>query len=114
MEEVGIAEELVEQFIGYLERRGRGSYTMRSYRLGLTDFSRWLASADRPLAGVSRRDIESYIAEFAAGPGTAVRASGVVDLSTGQPVPVRRAARTVNHRLSVLASFFAFLTGSEK
>ncbi len=113
MEEVGIAEELVEQFIGYLERRGRGSYTMRSYRLGLTDFSRWLASADRPLAGVSRRDIESYIAEFAAGPGTAVRASGVVDLSTGQPVPVRRAARTVNHRLSVLASFFAFLIDRE-
>ncbi|WP_290705228.1 tyrosine-type recombinase/integrase [Gordonia sp. UBA5067] len=109
MERDGIAEELVEDFVGHLERRGRGSYTARSYRLGLADFSRWLTRVDRPLVAVSRRDVEAYIGEFAAGPGTAARASGVVDLATGEPVVVRRAARTVNHRLSVLASFFAFL-----
>lgn len=109
MEQAGIAEELVEEFVGHLECRGRGSYTARSYRLGLADFSRWLTGVSRPLVEVSRRDVEAYIGEFAAGPGTAARASGVVDLATGKPVPVRRAARTVNHRLSVLASFFAFL-----
>jgi integrase/recombinase XerD len=109
VEQAGIAEELVEEFVGHLGRRGRGSYTMRSYRLGLADFSRWLTRVGRPLVAVSRRDVEAYIGEFAAGPGTAARASGVVDLATGQPVAVRRAARTINHRLSVLASFFAFL-----
>jgi len=109
VEQAGIAEELVEEFVGHLECRGRGSYTARSYRIGLADFSRWLTDVSRPLVEVSRRDVEAYIGEFAAGPGTAARASSVVDLATGKPVPVRRAARTVNHRLSVLASFFAFL-----
>jgi len=108
-QQAGIADELVEEFVRHLERRGRGSYTMRSYRLGLGDFSRWLTRVGRELVEVSRRDVEAYVGEFAAGPGTAARGSGVVDLATGQPVRVRREARTVNHRLSVLASFFAFL-----
>jgi integrase/recombinase XerD len=105
----GIREQLVEEFLEHLERRGRGSYTARSYRLGLADFSRWLQRAGRELDVVSRRDVEAYVGEFAAGPGQAPRTAGVVDLATGEPAPVRRAARTVNHRLSVLASFFAFL-----
>lgn len=109
MEQAGIPDQLVEEFVEHLERRGRGSYTARSYRLGLSDFSRWLQGAGRELDVVSRRDVEAYIGEFAAGPGHASRSAGVVDLSTGEPVPVRRAARTINHRLSVLASFFAFL-----
>lgn len=109
VEQAGLIEELVEEFVEHLDRRGRGSYTRRSYRLGLDDFSRWLTRVDQPLVKVTRRDVEAYIAEFAAGPGSGARVSGVVDLATGAPVPVRRAARTVNHRLSVLASFFGFL-----
>lgn len=109
MEQTGIPDRLVEEFVDHLERRGRGSYTARSYRLGLADFSGWLQRAGRELDLVSRREVEGYVGEFAAGPGQAGRRAGVVDLATGEPVPVRRAARTVNHRLSVLASFFAFL-----
>lgn len=74
MEQAGIPEQQFEEYIKHLERCGRGSYRVRSYRLGLTDFSRWLQRAGREIDVVSRR-----------------------------------AARTVNHRLSVLASFFAFL-----
>lgn len=109
MEQAGIPDQAVDEFVEHLERRGRGSYTVRSYRLGLADFSRWLQRARRELDVVSRRDVEAYVGEFAAGPGQAGRRGGVVDLATGEPVPVRRAVRTVNHRLSVLASFFAFL-----
>ena len=109
MEQTGIPVELVEDFLDHLERRGRGTYTARSYRLGLSDFSRWLQRAGREFDAVSRRDVEAYVGEFAAGPGQAGRRVGVVDLATSEQVPVRRAARTINHRLSVLASFFAFL-----
>lgn len=109
MEYPGITDELVQEFIEHLERRGRGSYTARSYRLGLADFSRWLREGERGLDVLSRRDVEAYIGEFAAGPGRTGRRGAVTDLATGEPVPVRRAARTVNHRLSVLASFFEFL-----
>lgn len=110
MEQTGVPDRLAEEFLEHLELRGRGSYTARSYRLGLADFSRWLQRAERELDLVSRRDVEAYIGEFAAGPGQASRtAAGLVDLATGEPVLVRRAARTVNHRLSVLASFFTFL-----
>jgi len=105
----GIPGSVIEEFVAHLQRRGRGSYTARSYRLGLADFSRWLEGRGRSLSEISRRDVESYIGEFAAGPGRTGRRAGVVDMATGRPVPVRRAARTVNHRLSVLASFFAFL-----
>ena len=90
--QTGISEGLVEEFLGHLHRRGRGSYMMRSWRLGLTDFSRWLVGVGRPLAEVSRGDIAAYIGEFSAASSTAGRASRVVDLSTGIGFPggVRR------------------------
>lgn len=107
MKQTGVPDEAITEFLGYLERHGRGSYTMRSYRLGLEDFSRWLHREGRVLVEVSRADIEAYISEFAAGEGRTNH--GVVDLATGEPIRPRRAARTVNHRLSVLASFFGYL-----
>lgn len=109
MKQTGMPEETIAKFLGYLQRRGRGSYTARSYRLGLEDFSRWLHRNDRLLVDVSRADIEAYISEFATGAGRGFSKGGVVQLATGEPVTPRRAARTINHRLSVLASFFAFL-----
>lgn len=43
-------------------------------------------------------------------PNSRPRRAGVVDLAIGQLRPrVERSARTINHRLSVLASFFGFL-----
>ena len=77
----------VEEFLRHLEVMGRSGYTLRSYRLGLADFVGWLAGEGLPLTMVRRRHIEAYVAKFGVG----------------------RAAATVNHRLSVLASFFAFL-----
>jgi len=114
----GIPDTLIEEFLAHLQRRGRGSYTVRSYRLGLGDFGRWLTSVGRGVDEVSRRDVEAYVDEFARGDPAAARRQGqprrpaVVDLARRQPRPAvqaGRAPRTVNHRLSVLASFFAFL-----
>jgi len=77
----------VEEFLRHLEVMGRSGYTLRSYRLGLADFAGWLAGEGLPLTMVRRRHIEAYVAKFGVG----------------------RATATVNHRLSVLASFFAFV-----
>jgi site-specific recombinase XerD len=110
----GIPEPVVEEFLAHLQRRARGSYTVRSYRLGLGDFARSLTSVGRGVDEVSRRDVEAYIDTFARGEPAAARRqrASVVDLASRQPrpvVPAGRAPRTVNHRLSVLASFFAYL-----
>jgi integrase/recombinase XerD len=82
-----IATREVEEFLRHLQVLGRSGYTLRSYRLGLADFAGWLADEGLPPTMVRRRHIEAYVAKFGVG----------------------RAAATVNHRLSVLASFFAFL-----
>jgi site-specific recombinase XerD len=85
--DVDIAIQEAEEFLRHLEVLGRSGYTLRSYRIGLADFGRWLAEEGVSLAAVRRRHIEAYVGKFGVG----------------------RAANTVNHRLSVLASFFAFL-----
>jgi integrase/recombinase XerD len=82
-----IAAREIEDFLQHLRVMGRSGYTARSYRFGLGDFAAWLADEELPLAAVRRRHIEAYVAKFAIG----------------------RAETTINHRMSVLASFFAFL-----
>lgn len=82
-----IAAREVEEFLQHLDVMGRSGYTLRSYRLGLADFAGWLADEGLPLTALRRRHIEAYVGKFAVG----------------------RAETTINHRLSVLASFFAFL-----
>ena len=79
----------VSAFVEHLVMLGRSSCTLRTYRLGVEHFRRWLGP--RSLDEVSRPDIAEYIGEYAAGEDRA------------------RAARTVNHRLAALAAFFAFL-----
>jgi integrase/recombinase XerD len=107
MGDVGIACREIEEFLEWLGRRGCGSYTLRSYRLGLGDFCRWLAEAGVGVDQVDRRVVEAYVTAFAAGPRGGARAGRA---GSGQPT---RSPRTVNHRLSVLASFFAFLIGRD-
>ncbi len=98
----GIPETDLAEFLAHLAVRGASSYTVRSYRLGLADFGRWLVEHDAPLTAVKRGDITAYIDGFARGDRTAG--------SDGRrPAGGPRAARTINHRLSVLGSFFAFL-----
>jgi hypothetical protein len=88
-EQPGIPEGLIDEFLAHLARRGRGSYTAQSYRLGLRDFARWLTAAGRRLDEVAQRDIESYVDEFARGAKSGARRpdprrAGVVDLATRQ------------------------------
>jgi integrase/recombinase XerD len=82
----------VEAFAEHLVVLGRSSYTVRSYRLGVEHFRRWLHP--RSLDDVTRSVVGDYIGEFAAGAGRGVD---------------RRAARTVNHRLAAIAAFFGYL-----
>ncbi len=113
--EFGVPVQLVEEFLEHLARRGRGSYTTRAYRLGLQDFSCWLTEREQSLEGVSRVDVEAYVDAFARGHRTGGRptrggATAVVELKSQQAGrSVGRAPRTVNHRLSVLGSFFGYL-----
>lgn len=83
----------VEAFVEHLVVLGRSSYTLRSYRLGVEHFRRWLGP--RSLDDVTRTVVGEYVAAFEAGGDE--QAAG------------RRAARTVNHRLAALAAFYAFL-----
>lgn len=109
-DELGDVGETIEWFLESISRRGASSYTVRSYRFALGDFSRWLdAQGVGAIGEVSRREVEDYIAQFAQAPpagARSARASGVIDLSTGRPMTQLRSPRTVNHRLSVLSSFF--------
>lgn len=113
--EFGVPAEVVEEFLEHLVRRGRGSYTTRSYGLALQDFSCWLGERQQSLLAVGRADVEDYIDAFARGHRSGGRLpreqrTSVVELKSKQPKrSVGRAARTVNHRLSVLGSFFGYL-----
>jgi site-specific recombinase XerD len=75
---------------------GRSSYTQRSYAMGLACFLRWLASTKKTLAEVSQKVIVAYTRTLTE--------------------PGRRplSAASINHRLSVLASFFGWLLREEE
>ena len=81
-------------FLAWLSSRGRGSYTARSYAFGLAHFLAWLDERELVLGDVDRSVLAGYISAFRDGDAGC---------------PLGRRPRTVNHRLSVLASFFAFL-----
>jgi len=107
--------EEVNRFLAHLEVRGRSRHTQRGYALGLVDLLSWLASEGLELGDVDRHVVERYIAAFRSAPkaGAArvdVRCAGQVNPRTRKAAPeAERQPRTVNHRLSVLASFFSFL-----
>lgn len=110
----------VEEFVTYLWRNGRSSYTIRTYRFGLEDFTSWAAEKSRPLKEVRRRDVEDYIDAFRRGPkrnATTIdptRAGQVNPLTRKLYPALERQPRTVNHRLSVLSSFFAYLIARDE
>jgi integrase/recombinase XerD len=88
------------EFLVWLERHGRGSYTRRVYALGLAHFLSWIDTAGVAFGDVDRKVVGSYITAFRGGAGEG-------------PV-LGRAPRTVNHRLCVLASFFDFLAQRDR
>ena len=93
------ADPEVQAFVCCLEERGRGSYTQRSYGFGAAHFLRWLARERVGLEVVDATVLARYVADF--------RGGGSDGLALG------RAPRTVNHRVSALAAFFAFLAEAD-
>jgi integrase/recombinase XerD len=91
---------LCDEFLFQLRLRDCSVYTQRAYALGLAHFFTWLGVNGVEPERVTRQVIGRYIADFGESePGGAV---------TTRAAPKARSARTVNHRLSVLASFFDF------
>jgi len=82
-------------FLTSLVAHGRGSYTLRSYAVGLEHFLAWTTARRVGLVDVRRATVDEYVAELARGERGGVAAG--------------RAPATVNHRVSVLAGLFAFL-----
>ena len=74
---------------------GRGSYTQRTYALGLAHFLSWIDLHGVGLVDVDRRVVGEYVVAFRDG--------------SEDGLALGRQPRTVNHRLCVLASFFEFL-----
>ncbi len=111
----GSADADAAAFLERLAERDRTAYTQRAYAFGLAHFFGWLAERGRPLHSVERPAIAAYVADFRAGSKSGatrvdVARIGAVDRRTRKPAPaLERQPATVNHRLTVLASFFEFL-----
>lgn len=109
------AQDQTDAFLTYLERRGRSPYTVRSYGIALQDFCSWTDINHIELEDVTRVVIETYIDHFRVGiKGGAIRPSleraGQVNALTRKSYPTpERKPTTINHRVSVLTSFFAYL-----
>ena len=88
------------QFLTELSLRDSSVYTQRAYALGLAHFFSWLHASGGDPDHVTRQIVGSYITEFAKG----TKQGGVGARSAEKP----RQPRTINHRLSVLASYFEY------
>jgi integrase/recombinase XerD len=101
-----------EAFLVHLSRSGYSPYTLRSYSTGLAHFLGWLHGMGEPVASVTRGSIGEYVDQFALEPkGGACRTDGGrANPATREPDPsMARKPSTINHRLSVLHSFFEYL-----
>ena len=93
----------INEFLTYLATCGRSAYTLRSYATGLAHFFTWLLESKICADAVTRHVVGEYIAAFG-------QASPRRPLMSPRPDDTRkkREPRTINHRLSVLASYFDF------
>jgi site-specific recombinase XerD len=89
-----------DQFLTELSLRDCSVYTQRAYAIGLAHFFSWLRASGGDPDHVTLQAVGIYITEFAR--GTKQGAVGV--RGTQKP----RQPRTINHRLSVLASYFEY------
>ena len=92
----------INDFLIHLEQCARSPYTVRAYARGLAHFIGWLHESGVGLDAVTRPVIGQYIGAFGREP---THGASLIDRP---PESEGRQARTVNHRLSVLASYFAF------
>ena len=88
-----------DQFLTELSLRDCSVYTQRAYALGLAHFFSWLRASGGDPDQVTRQIVGIYITEFARG-----AKQGAVATHAAKP----RQPRTINHRLSVLASYFEY------
>jgi len=115
----GLPAAAVNAFLTHLANRGHSPYTLRSYAIGLADFLSWLHTTGSALDHVTQVQIQHYIDAFRTGAKQGAcrsdpQRAGQVNLLTRKAAPaLQRQPRTVNHRLSVLASFFAYLREQE-
>ena len=104
----------IDEFLLHLFQCGRSAYTLRSYARGLAHFFGWLHTTGKSVDHVTPQTVEAYIAFFGTEPkGGACPADpqkvGQINVRTRKAAPpIHRQPRTINHQLSVLASFFAF------
>jgi site-specific recombinase XerD len=89
-----------DDFLLHLRLRDCSVYTQRAYALGLAHFFSWLNDASESPERASRQVISRYISEFS----QSERQGAVASRSANEV----RSPRTINHRLSVLASYFDF------
>jgi integrase/recombinase XerD len=87
-----------DQFLKVLGLRDCSVYTQRAYAIGLAHFFSWLHASKCDPEQVTRQTVGNYITEFAQG----AKQGAVSARGTQKP----RQPRTINHRLSVLASYF--------
>jgi site-specific recombinase XerD len=95
---VGAAE--AGEFLAWMACSGRGSYTQRTYALGLAHFLSWIDRHGIALVDVDRRVVGEYSVAFRDG--------------TEDGLVLGRQPRTVNHRLCVLTSFFESLARRDR
>jgi len=96
----GVSVGSCDRFLTELSLRDCSVYTQRAYAIGLAHFFSWLHVSGQDPNRVTRQIVGNYIAEFARGTKEgAVRA---------RPVQKPRQPRTINHRLSVLTSYFEY------
>lgn len=109
----------VEAFLGHLVACGRATYTLRTYALGLADFVTWLDASGVAIDEVDIRVVEAYVLAYRLGPkggATTIDAerAGLVHPVTRKRYPeLQRQPATINHRLSVLSSWFTFLVARD-
>lgn len=100
LDSLGLPCQAANGYLEHLETRGRSPYTLHAYAIGLADFLGWLLQAGLSIDDVTRHVAGNYITEF----GKASKGGIVAASSIGS----KRQPRTVNHRLSILASYFDF------
>jgi integrase/recombinase XerD len=104
----------INAFLVHLASRGRSAYTLRSYAQGLAHFLDWLHARGDQVDEVTPQVVEAYITDFSfqtKGGACSIDPAkiGQINLLTRKSAPtIQRQPRTINHRLSVLASFFTY------
>ena len=89
-----------DQFLTELSLPDCSVYAQRAYAIGLAHFFSWLHASGGDPNHVTRQIVGNYISSFAKG----AKQGAVVTHSAQTP----RQPRTINHRLSVLASYFEY------